>query len=287
MLASATVDAEALATYFDPAFGTPHANASILSMEAPSYPVSLAYTREPVPNYVDAAVHTVWSLHLSEPKGDILVFFPGRDDIETAMQALADREIEAPAGALPMHLVPLYAELDADAQRAVFLPAPRGTRKVVLSTNVAETSLTIDGIRLVVDTGYSKTRYMDTLVTIPTSQAAAQQRAGRAGRTAPGKCVRLYPESQWAHLPRADTPELVRIDLAMYLLQLKALGIDNLARFDFVPPAPPAAHMCRALAYLASLEAIDVQGHLTSLGERLAEAPLPPMMARSVRRLCP
>ena len=149
---------------------------------------------------------------------------------------------------------------------------------------MAETSVTLDGVRFVVDSGYTKIRLLDTstgvdvLAVVPTSRASAQQRAGRAGRTAPGKCLRLYPESELARMRASDAPELVRCDLSMYLLQLKALGIDNVARFDYVPPAPPAAHVARALAYLASLQALDAQGRLCSLGEQLAEAPLSPMM---------
>lgn len=288
ILASATIDAEAFARYFDPAYGTPDAIATILSIEGRTYPVDIAYTPAPVRDYIAAAVDAVWALHLSEPSGDMLVFLTGRDDIDTALQALADRQAEAPQGGLRLHLLPLYASLALDEQRAALAPAPRGTRKVVLATNVAETSVTIDGVRIVVDAGLVKVRMLDpttgldTLATRPTSRAAAFQRAGRAGRTAPGKCVRLYPASAFTHMAASDTPELVRCDLAMYLLQLKALGIDNLARFEFVPPAPPATHMARGLTFLASMQALDEYGRLLPLGEQLAEAPLEPMMARAV-----
>ena len=292
VLASATLDAEALARYFDPAYGTSDAISSILSIEGRMYPVEVAYTTEPVLDLVQACIDAVWAWHTHEPlSGDMLVFVPGRDDIQRILQALADRMMEA-ASTHPssprLHLLPLYAELDVNAQRAVFLPPPRGTRKVIVATNVAETSVTLDGVRFVVDSGYTKTRLLDTstgvdvLAVVPTSRASAQQRAGRAGRTAPGKCLRLYPESELARMRASDAPELVRCDLSTYLLQLKALGIDNVARFDYVPPAPPAAHVARALAYLASLQALDPQGRLCSLGEQLAEAPLSPMMARAV-----
>ncbi|WFD28908.1 RNA helicase [Malassezia nana] len=288
LLSSATMDAEAFARYLDPTYGTPEADAMILSIEGRTFPVQVAYTPAPVRDYVAAAVDAVWALHTTEPAGDVLVFLPGRDDIETTLQALADRQNEAPRGGLGLQLLPLYASLSLDEQRAALAPAPRGMRKVVAATNVAETSVTIDGVCFVVDTGLAKVRMLDpatgldTLATRPASQAAAFQRAGRAGRTAPGKCLRLYPAAQFAQMPATDTPELVRCDLAMYLLQLKALGIDNLARFAFVPPAPPAAHMARALTLLASMQALDEYGRLLPLGEQLAEAPLDPRMARAV-----
>ena len=128
----------------------------------------------------------------------------GREEIDAASQALADRVAQLPRGALTLHILPLHAALSVGEQAAAFAPSPRGTRKVVVATNVAETSLTIDGIRYVVDTGYTKTRLIDAatgidvLAVVPASQASAAQRAGRAGRTAPGKCFRLYPEAQLA-----------------------------------------------------------------------------------------
>ena len=290
VVSSATMDAEAFARYFDPAYdGQATEHVALLSLEGRAYPVEIAYTPAPVHNYVTAAVEAVWNIHLTQPLGDILVFLTGRDEIQTAMQALQDRYTALPPGSLPMLLLPLYAGLAPGEQGGVFLPAPRGTRKVVVATNVAEASVTIDGIVYVVDSGFTKVKQLDTtcgmdvLAVVPASQAALAQRAGRAGRTAPGKCLRLFPASQLAALPKGPTPELVRCDLAPYLLQLKALGIDNLARFDFVPPAPSAEAMASALTYLAALEALDDHGRLLPLGERLAEAPLDPMMARAVR----
>ncbi|WFD32878.1 RNA helicase [Malassezia sp. CBS 17886] len=309
ILSSATVDADALARYYTDAGGgdegEPHAlGPAILSIEGRTFPVEIAYTREPVRDYVAAAIDAVWALHgqvrvlrvslprfsrmLQEPRGDILVFLTGQEEIDYVLQALADRQGSLRAGQPALHLLPLYAGLGTHEQMAVFQPAPRGARKVVVATNVAEASVTVDGIRYVVDCGYTKARQMDTetgldmLAVVPTSRASATQRAGRAGRTAPGKCLRLYPEAQLATLASANTPELVRSDVAPYLLQLKALGIDNLARFDFVPPAPSAGAMARALTYLGSLHALDEWGRLQPRGERLAEAPLDPMMATAL-----
>ncbi|WFD01046.1 RNA helicase [Malassezia yamatoensis] len=292
IVSSATMDAEVFARYFDPHYqGTSTDTIAICSLEGRTYPVEIAYLANATSNYVDAAVDAAWNLHLTQPLGDILVFLTGQDEIQTAMQALHDRYSALPPGSLPMLLLPLYAGLPPGEQNGIFLPAPRGTRKVVLATNVAEASVTIDGIVYVVDTGFTKVKQldiasnMDILSVVPASQAALAQRAGRAGRTAPGKCLRLFPQAQLATLPKGPTPELIRCELAPYLLQLKALGIDNLARFDFVPPAPNPDAMVSALTYLASLEALDEHGRLLPLGERLAEAPLDPMMARAVGRL--
>ncbi|WFD08485.1 RNA helicase [Malassezia vespertilionis] len=288
LLSSATLDAEAFARYFDPDYdGANTENVSIVSIEGQTFPVEVAYTEEPVQDYIAAAVDSVWSLHIHEPPGDVLVFLTGREEIEQVIQALADRAASNPKG-LPMHLLPLCGGLSSAEQNAVFMPAPRGTRKVVVSTNVAESSVTIDGIVYVVDCGYTKEKQldpssgMDILSVVPASQAALAQRAGRAGRTRPGKCLRLFPVSALSSLRTTTVPELVRTDPAPYLLQLKALGIDNVARFDFVPPAPNAEAMATALTYLASLQALDSFGRLQPLGERIAEAPLDPMMARAL-----
>lgn len=159
-----------------------------------------------------------------------------------------------------------------------------------MATNIAEASVTIDGIRYVVDCGFVKVRLfnpstgMDILAVVPTSKASSTQRAGRAGRTAPGKCLRLYTDAAFERLPATTPPELSRSDMSMQVLQLKALGIDNLAKFDYLPPAPPSDLLAQALEFLASLGALDDYGRLTKpLGEQMAEMPVDPMMAKIVR----
>lgn len=257
--------------------------APVLCVPGRTYPVDVAYAAHPIDDVLRACIDAVWHIHTHHAGGgDILVFVPGRDDIEQVMQALADKHDAR------LHILPLYAALPAAEQRMVLDAAPLGKRKVVVATNVAETSITIDGITHVVDSGFTKTRYldmrvgMDVLTTVRISQASARQRAGRAGRTQPGHCVRLYTEAQFHSMRASDAPELVQCDIAPYVLQLLALGVENVARFDFVPPAPPAAHVARALTHLAGLEAVDGVGRLTPLGERLAEAPLSPMMTRAL-----
>lgn len=172
---------------------------------------------------------------------------------------------------------PLHAGLTSEEQMAIFEPTPARSRKVIISTNIAEASVTIDGIRYVVDSGFVKMRVynpktdMDVLRVTPTSQASANQRAGRAGRTSTGKCIRLYPESAFNTLSKSTPPEICRSDVSLFVLQLKALGIDNIVRFDFMTP-PPSHMLERGLEYLYSLSAIDEMGRLTTpLGTQMAE----------------
>ena len=168
----------------------------------------------------------------------------------------------------------------------VFEPAANNTRKVILSTNIAEASVTIDGIVYVIDTGFVKLRAynpssgIETLTPVPISKASAIQRAGRAGRTKPGKCFRLYTEASYHALAQTTVPEIQRSDLAPVVLQLKALGIDNIVRFNFLTP-PPSSLVVRALELLYSLGAIDDYAKLTKpLGTRMAELAVEPMMAK-------
>lgn len=176
--------------------------------------------------------------------------------------------------------MPLHAGLTNEEQMSIFETTPAKCRKVIISTNIAEASVTIDGIRYVVDCGFVKMRVfnpltdMDVLRVTPTSRASANQRAGRAGRTSTGKCIRLYPEASFASLPSSTPPEICRSDVSLFVLQLKALGIDNIVRFDFMTP-PPSRMLDRALEYLYSLGAIDDLGRLTRpLGTRMAEVRL-------------
>lgn len=162
-----------------------------------SYPVDIHHLEHPCEDYLTRAVETIFQIHTSEPGGDILVFLTGQEEIHTAHQLIADRLLDAPSHVTRLLPIPLYAGLPTDAQMAVFDPAPEGARKVILSTNIAEASLTIDGIVNVVDAGhvkqriYNPTTSISSLLTIPISRASATQRAGRAGRTKPGKCYRL------------------------------------------------------------------------------------------------
>ena len=258
----------------------------IISLEGRMYPVDALYLEEPAEDYVERAVKTVFDIHASEVEGDILIFLTGREEIDTAIQLTADRAACLHPRASALLPLPLYAGLTTQQQLYVFEPAPENTRKVIVSTNIAEASVTIDGIIYVIDCGFVKLRAfnpksgIETLTATPISKASATQRAGRAGRTRPGKCYRLYTETAYSGLPEATVPEIQRSNLAPTILQLKALGIDNVLRFDFLTP-PPAELIIRALELLYSLNAIDDYAKLTRpLGVRMAELSVEPMMAK-------
>ena len=260
----------------------------IISLEGRMYPVDILYLESPAEDYVEKAVQTVFDIHTKEPDGDILVFLTGREEIDTAVQAISQRAATLQPRAQAIQPLPLYAGLPTDQQMYVFEPAPENTRKVIFSTSIAEASITIDGIVYVIDSGFVKLRAfnpltsIETLTAVPISKASATQRAGRAGRTKPGQCFRLYTESSFSSLEEMTVPEIQRSNLAPVILQLKALGIDNIARFDF-PTSPPAELIIRALELLYSLGALDTYAKLTHpLGIRMAELALEPMMSKTL-----
>ena len=259
---------------------------SIISLEGRMYPVDIQYLEKPAEDYVERAVKTVFDIHSKEPEGDMLLFLTGREEIDRAIQMIAERAGMLHPRAPPVLALPLYAGLSSEQQMYIFEPAPENTRKIVVSTNIAEASITIDGIVYVIDCGFVKLRAfnpstgIETLTATPVSKAAATQRAGRAGRTKPGKCYRLYTELAYNKLAEASIPEIQRSNLAPVILQLKALGIDNVARFEFFTP-PPAELVIRALELLYSLGALDEYAKLTKpLGARMAELAVEPMMGK-------
>lgn len=260
----------------------------IVSLEGRMYPVDILYTESPVEDYLEKAVQTVFDIHTKEPEGDILVFLTGREEIDSAIQAISERSASLHPRAQQLMPLPLYAGLSTEQQMYVFEEAPEDTRKVIFATNIAEASVTINGILYVIDCGFVKLRAynpttgIETLTATPVSKASATQRAGRAGRTKPGKCFRLYTENDFLSLEEATIPEIQRSNLAPVILQLKALGIDNIVRFDFITP-PPAELIIRALELLYSLGALDDYAKLTKpLGTRMAELAVEPMMAKTL-----
>ena len=259
---------------------------NIINLEGRMFPVDALYLEDPAEDYVERAVKTVFDIHANEAEGDILVFLTGREEIDTAIQLIVDRAASLHPRASTILALPMYAGLTSEQQLYVFEPAPENTRKVIISTNIAEASVTIDGIVYVIDCGFVKLRAfnpktgIDILTATPISKASATQRAGRAGRTRPGKCYRLYTEATFSSLPEVTVPEIQRSNLAPVILQLKALGIDNVLRFDFFTP-PPAELVIRALELLYSLGAIDDYAKLTRpLGVRMAELSVEPMMGK-------
>ncbi|MCO5590191.1 hypothetical protein L7F22_044160 [Adiantum nelumboides] len=280
IVTSATLDAEKFSTYF---FGCP-----IFTIPGRTYPVEILYTKEPEPDYLDAALITVMQIHLSEPQGDILVFLTGQEEIDTSCEILFER-MKALGPSVPeLIILPVYSALPSEMQSRIFEPAPPGARKVILATNIAETSITIDGIYYVIDPGFVKQNAydarlgMDSLVVTPISQAQARQRSGRAGRTGPGKCYRLYTEAAYRNemLPN-PIPDIQRQNLASTILMLKAMGINDLINFDFMDP-PPAQTLLTALETLYALSALDDEGLLTRLGRKMADFPMDPQLAKTL-----
>ncbi|KAF7551291.1 hypothetical protein G7046_g7765 [Stylonectria norvegica] len=286
IIMSATLEAEKFQRYFN--------DAPLLAVKGRTHPVEIFYTPEPERDYVEAAIRTVLQIHASEPEGDILLFLTGEDEIEDACRKIsleADELIrEVDAG--PIAVCPLYGTLPPQQQQRIFDKAPpplrkggRPGRKVIVSTNIAETSLTIDGIVYVVDPGFSKQKIynprirVESLLVSPISKASAQQRAGRAGRTKPGKCFRLYTEKAFKkELIEQTYPEILRSNLANTVLELKKLGVEDLVHFDLMdPPAPET--MMRALEELNYLACLDDDGELTTLGGLASEFPLDPSLA--------
>ncbi|WPG99124.1 Hypothetical protein R9X50_00193500 [Acrodontium crateriforme] len=258
----------------------------IVKIEGRAFPVDIHYTTNPCENYLERAVQTIFDIHSSEPEGDVLLFLTGREEIETVIEMIADRIPSLANTADRILPLPLYAGLTTEQQMYVFESAPGHTRKIICATNIAEASVTIDGIVYVIDCGFVKLKAynpstgIDTLTATPVSKASATQRAGRAGRTKPGKCYRLYTEASYSRLAETTVPEIQRSNLAPTILQLKALGIDNIARFAFLTP-PPAELVTRALELLYSLGALDEYAKLTKpLGIRMAELALEPMLAK-------
>jgi ATP-dependent RNA helicase DDX35 len=292
VVSSATLEAERFLDFFAPDQGekvhgkSKEEYGQIVGIEGRTYPVEIQYIAEPTNNYVEAAVEAIMNIHTNESDGDILVFLTGREEIDDAIDLLGDRIADMSSKQQKLLTLPLYAGLPTEEQMFVFQKAPTNTRKVILSTNIAEASVTIDHIVYVIDSGYVKLRTYDarlgieTLNVLPVSKASATQRAGRAGRTRPGKCFRLYPEDTFKSLEEATFPEIQRSNLAPVILQLLNLGITNVVRFDYLSP-PPSSLVTRALDLLYSLGALDSHARLTKpLGARMAELPLDPMLSR-------
>jgi ATP-dependent RNA helicase DDX35 len=294
VVSSATLQAEDFLRFFSgdspqPILDTGEIGSSIgriISLEGRMYPVDVLYLEQPAEDYVELAVKIVFDIHASEGDGDILIFMTGREEIDGVIQKISERATALHPRAPSLQPLPMYAGLTTEEQMYVFEPTPENTRKVVVSTNIAEASVTITGIGFVIDCGFVKLRAfnpttgIETLTATPVSKASATQRAGRAGRISPGKCYRLYTEAAFEAMPAATIPEIQRSNLAPTILQLKALGIDNVARFDFLTP-PPAELIIRALELLYMLGALDDYAKLTRpLGSRMAELAVEPMMAK-------
>ncbi|KAG9443897.1 hypothetical protein H6P81_015237 [Aristolochia fimbriata] len=280
IIMSASLDARGFSEFFG--------GARAVHIQGRQYPVDIFYTFQAEPDYLDAALITIFQIHGEEGPGDILVFLTGQEEIESLERLVQEKVKQLPEASQKIFTVPIYSALPSDQQMQVFKPAPPGSRKVILATNIAETSVTIPGIRYVVDPGLVKARSynpvtgMESLIIIPTSKAQALQRSGRAGREGPGKCFRLYAETEFGKLMDATVPEIKRCNLSNVVLQLKALGVDDVLGFDFMEKPS-------RMAILKSLEQLLVLGALTDdyklsdpVGRQMARLPLDPIYAKSL-----
>lgn len=280
LISSATLDAEKFSEFFD--------DAPIFRIPGRRFPVDIYYTKAPEADYLDAAVVSVLQIHVTQPPGDILVFLTGQEEIETANEMLQERTKKLGSKIKELMILPIYANLPSDMQSKIFEPTPPGARKVVLATNIAETSLTIDGIKYVIDPGFCKQNSynartgMESLIVTPISKASSNQRAGRAGRVSAGKCFRLYTAWAYKHELEDNTvPEIQRTNLGNVVLLLKSLGINDLIHFDFMDP-PPHETLVLALEQLYALGALNHRGELTKLGRKMAEFPVDPMLSKCI-----
>lgn len=280
LISSATLDAEKFSEFFD--------DAPIFRIPGRRFPVDIYYTKAPEADYLDAAVVSVLQIHVTQPSGDILVFLTGQEEIETANEMLQERTKKLGSKIKELIILPIYANLPSDMQSKIFEPTPPGARKVILATNIAETSLTIDGIKYVIDPGFCKQNSynartgMESLIVTPISKASSNQRAGRAGRVSAGKCFRLYTAWAYKHELEDNTvPEIQRTNLGNVVLLLKSLGINDLIHFDFMDP-PPHETLVLALEQLYALGALNHRGELTKLGRKMAEFPVDPMLSKCI-----
>ncbi|OQS00448.1 pre-mRNA-splicing factor ATP-dependent RNA helicase [Achlya hypogyna] len=286
IVTSATLDDERFAAFFN---GCP-----VFRVPGRSFPVDIYHSKThqimgkagPVSTYIAAAVDAVLQIHAAEPDGHILLFLTGQKEIDDACQMLTTRvqRLRDDDPAVSRLLVlPLYGALSSAKQRRIF--EPTRDRKVIVCTNIAETSLTVDGVKYVVDAGFTKQkvynpeRGLESLVVVPISQVSAQQRAGRAGRTSAGKCYRLYSKQSYETMLPETVPEIQRSNLANTILYLKVLGIHDVVGFDYLdPPAEDA--IVDALRQLYILGALDERGVVTATGKDMAQFPLEPRLAR-------
>ncbi|KAK9464123.1 P-loop containing nucleoside triphosphate hydrolase protein [Lipomyces oligophaga] len=276
IIMSATLDAERFSKFFN--------GAQVLYVEGRKFPVARFYLDQPVQDIVDAVVRAVVQINIGEESGDILAFLSGQEDIDQAVDMLNKIKPSMPKGVPEMVVFPLYAALAPMLQMKVFDRIGANTRKIILATNIAETSLTIPGVRYVIDSGIHKVKVwrhdlgLDSLLTVPIAKANAAQRLGRAGREAPGKCFRLYTEKDYTELNNQSEPEIERTDVAFPILTLKSAGVADIMGWSWLE-RPTKGAIISAMTQLYALKALDDSGNITPLGTRMAIFPLPPHLS--------
>lgn len=257
-------------------------------VEGRQYPVEVIYSPKAVQDIVDASLHLIFQINYKEPMpGDILVFLTGQKSIESLEDLVKRNALDLRPDLPKLQVLPLFGALPQAAQQRVFQPASRMTRKVILATNIAETSVTVPGVRFVIDGGKAKVKQyrseigLDSLLTKAVSKAAATQRTGRAGRESAGKCYRLYTEKDFGTLAELDTPEVLRCDFSQAILNMKARGVDNIVNFPFLD-RPPRKTLEKALVQLFQVKALTESGGISQIGMQMAKLPLSVCLARAL-----
>lgn len=286
IITSATMDSSKFSNFFG--------SVPIFKIPGRTFQVDIFHSATVICDFVAQAVSQAVNIHLGAKKdGDILIFMPGQEEIEVTCDQIEDRimsiKSQSPdADIQELKILPMYSALAPERQAEVFKEAPTGTRKCIVATNIAETSLTVDGVKFVIDSGYSRLKVfqpkmgIDALLIYPISQANANQRSGRAGRTSSGVCYRLYTETQYKdELLTTSVPEIQRSNLSNVILLLKSLNIEDLSSFKFMDP-PPQDNMSNSMYQLWMLGALDNHGKLTKLGRDMANFPLDPTMSKMV-----
>lgn len=276
IIMSATLDAEKFSKFYD--------DAEILYVEGRMYKVDRMYLDKSVDDIVDSTIKAIVQVNNGELEGDILVFLPGQEEIDKSVSMLERIAPGLPREAPLIVPLPLYAALPPVEQAKVFVQLKARRRKVILATNIAETSITVPGVRYVIDSGLRKVKVwrhqlgLSTLLTAPVSKASATQRAGRAGREREGKAFRLYTESDYLKLPKQSEPEIARSNVTSPVLMLKRAGVDDILNWSWLEH-PGEDSLISALTQLYQLKALDDGGKITKLGAQMAVLPLEPQLS--------
>lgn len=283
IITSATLDSTKFSKYFN--------ECPVFHIKGRTFPVKIYYTKTPEMDYIEATIDTVIDVHINNKDGDILVFLTGREEIETCCETIIEKMsilYKSDPKMKELIVLPIYSAMPSEMQSRIFDKAPEGKRKVIIATNIAETSITIDGIYYVIDPGFVKVnaydpkRSMDTLIIQPISKAQADQRSGRAGRTGPGICYRLYTKNAYMREMTLNTkPEILRQNLSHTILMLKAMGISDILKFQFMD-RPNEDSILKALEELYILEALDEDGKLTEVGKLMAHFPMEPKLSKTL-----
>ena len=287
VIMSATADVDGIKKFFSDIMptGTESDALQVLRIKGRQFPVEVLHVPRPLPDIQEALIKQIFKVHTTEPlPGDILAFLTGQEEIESAQRLVEEYAATLASNVPKVKVIPLYGQLSIEAQREAFvqLKAPF-TRKIVLATNIAETSVTVPGVRYVIDCGKAKTKQfrarlgLESLLAKPISKSSAIQRTGRAGREGPGKCFRLYTEEGFKALRPADLPEILRNDVLSAVLTMKARGIDDVLGFPLMDP-PQQEAIEKALLHLHFLQAINDEGKITSAGGKMARLPIPPAL---------